>query len=71
MFMEPMNPRRGRFVFIAETLAVLFVFLLPLKFGAVIGIPDITMIYWRELSRLSFRRGLRLCFRHSPPFSWR
>lgn len=49
MFMEPMNPRRGRFVFIAETLAVLFVFLLPLKFGAVIGIPDITMIYWREL----------------------
>lgn len=43
------NSRSGRFVFIAETLAMLFVFLLPLKFGSVIGIPDITMIYWREL----------------------
>lgn len=43
------NSRPGRFAFIAETLAVLFVFLLPLKFGSIIGIPDITMIYWREL----------------------
>lgn len=43
------NSRSGRFAFVAEALAVLFVFLLPLKFGAIIGIPDITMIYWREL----------------------
>lgn len=41
--------RKGRFVFIAEAFAVLLVFLLPLKFGAIVGIPAITMIYWREL----------------------
>ncbi len=47
--MDIEKSRTGRFAFIAETLAILFVFLLPLKFGAIIGIPDITMIYWREL----------------------
>ena len=38
----------GRFTFVAEALALVFVFLLPLKFGSIVGIPDITMIYWRE-----------------------
>lgn len=38
----------GRFAFVAEALALVFVFLLPLKFGSIVGIPDITMIYWRE-----------------------
>lgn len=42
-------PGKGRLSFIAEAFAVLLLFLLPLKFGAIVGIPAITMIYWREL----------------------
>ena len=40
--------RPGRFAFVAEALALVYVFLLPLKFGSIVGIPDITMIYWTE-----------------------
>ena len=49
MKMPDQCPRKGRFVFVAEAFAVLLLFLLPLKFGAIVGIPAITMIYWREL----------------------
>lgn len=34
---------------VAETCALVLIFLLPLKFGAIIGLPAVTMIYWREL----------------------
>ena len=34
---------------IAEICALTLLFLLPLKFGAIIGLPAVTMIYWREL----------------------
>ena len=49
MRMPDQCSRKGRFVFVAEAFAVLLLFLLPLKFGAIVGIPAITMIYWREL----------------------
>ncbi len=49
MMMADGAPGKGRLSFIAEAFAVLLLFLLPLKFGAIVGIPAITMIYWREL----------------------
>ena len=39
----------GKTVIIAEICALILLFLLPLKFGAIIGLPAVTMIYWREL----------------------
>jgi len=45
--------RGGRLLFVAETFAMLLLFLLPLKFGAIIGLPAVTMIYWRELFPLA------------------
>lgn len=49
MSMADRVSRKGRFVFVAEAFAFLLLFLLPLKFGAIVGIPAVTMIYWREL----------------------
>lgn len=39
----------GKATLFAETCALILLFLLPLKFGAIIGLPSVTMIYWREL----------------------
>ena len=37
---------KGKFAWIAEAAAGLILFLLPLKFGTLVAIPNLTMIYW-------------------------
>ena len=43
MSMADRVSRKGRFVFVAEAFAFLLLFLLPLKFGAIVGIPANSM----------------------------
>lgn len=39
---------KGKFAWIAEAVAGLILFLLPLKFGTLVAIPNLTMIYWSD-----------------------
>ena len=39
---------KGKFAWIAEAAAGLILFLLPLKFGTLVAIPNLTMIYWSD-----------------------
>ena len=40
--------QRGKFAWIAEAFACALLFLLPLKFGTLVAIPNLTMIYWSD-----------------------
>ncbi len=39
---------KGRFAWIAEALGGILLFLLPIKFGTLVSLPSITMIYWSD-----------------------
>ena len=38
----------GKLKWIAEALGGVLLFLLPLKFGALVSVPAVTMIYWND-----------------------
>ena len=40
--------QKGKFAWIAEAFACALLFLLPLKFGTLVAIPNLTMIYWSD-----------------------
>ena len=39
---------KGKYAWIAEAFGGLLLFLLPLKFGTLVAVPNLTMIYWSD-----------------------
>ena len=43
---------KGKYAWIAEAFGGLLLFLLPLKFGTLVAVPNLTMIYWSDIYSL-------------------